>query len=144
MSRLRDLFSYRCFERRVLLNFAAMRNGVVALGSALLLDWQAEQVGGFLGVLLMPCNAVLLALILADWVEHYGRLLVLGYAYNPNVSARCELEGGNMPAARDAERAWRTTMFTRIAVGDDPGPGHYPYPIDTFTGRLRAIFEGAA
>lgn len=139
MSRLRSLFSYRCFERRVLLDFAALRAGLTAGIAALMLDWQADMLGGMVAVALLPCNAVLVALISADWIEHYGRLLVLGYAYNPHVSARCELEGANTPTRREDEAEWRRRMFVPLWP-DDPGPGHYPFPIPTVWGRVRAIW----
>lgn len=143
LARFTSLFSYRCYERRILLDFAALRNGLVALGVLALYAWQVPILGVAAAIALAPCNGVFIALVSADWVEHYGRLLVLGYSYQPNVSARCELEGGNMPTDREAEAAWRATLYTRIAVGDDPGPGHYPYPIPTFWGRVRALCGGS-
>lgn len=143
MSRLVSLFSFRCYERRVLLDLAALRAGLTALLSALLLDWQAPLLGAAVAVALVPCNAALVALVSADWIEHYGRLLIFGYAYNPNVSAIGELEGSMCPTDRSAEAAWRATLYTRLAPGDDPSSGHYDYPIPTLWGRVRAIWSGA-
>ena len=141
LARFTSLFSYRVFERRVLLDLAALRAG----GSALIGATAFVAVEGWpvwAALLFVASCGVVWALVCADWIEHYGRLLIFGYSYNPNVSARCELEGGTMPTNREAEPEWRRTLYTRLMVGDDPGPGHYPYPIPTFTGRLRAIMTG--
>ena len=139
-SRFVALGSYRCYERRVLLDLAAFRNGLVALGSLGMLDWQAPIVGAGAAILLAPCNGVLLALVSADFVERAGRILALGYADNVNVSARCELEGANTPTKREHEAEWRHWMFKPLWP-DDPGPGHYLYPIPTFWGRVRALWS---
>ena len=146
MKRLRSLFSYRCFERRVLLNLAALRNGLVALGSLGMLDWQAPILGPLVATALVPCNAVLVALVSAAFVERAGRLLARGYVDNLNVSPRGELEGWNGPTNRRYETEWRRRMFTPVWP-DDPGSdvtgevGHYPFPIPTFWGRVRALWS---
>ena len=140
--RLRSLCSYRCFERRVLLDLAALRAGLTACGAALLLDWQASILGAAPAVILVPCNATFVALISADFLERVFRMLALGYVDNVNVSPRGELEGWNGPTDRADEVEWRRRMFIPVWP-DDPGPGHYPYPIETLTGRLRAIMTGA-
>ena len=143
MGRLRSLFSYRCFERRILLDLAALRNGLASLGSLALFVWQYGALGPGAAVLLVPCNAGLIALVSADFVERAFRILAFGYADNVNVSARCELEGANTPTKREHEAEWRRRIFQPVWP-DDPGPGHYPFPIPTLSGRLRAIVTDAA
>lgn len=142
VARFLSLASHRCYERRVLLDLAGLRNGLVGLGTVALFLWQVEALGAAAAVVAVPCNAVLIALVSADFLEHYGRGLILGYTYNPNVSAIGELEGSMCPTDAEAESAWRATMFTRLAPGDDPGSGHYPYPAATLCGRLRALGGG--
>jgi hypothetical protein len=144
MNRLSSLFSYQCFERRVLLNLAALRAGLTAMLSALLLDWQASILGAALAVVLVPCNAALPAAISADWIERAFRMLAFGEVDNVNISARCELEGANTPTHREHEAEWRRRL--RIPVWpDDPGslvtnePGLYPPPIEGFWNRVRAL-----
>jgi hypothetical protein len=140
MSRLRSLFSFKCFERRVLLDLAALRaggGGIVGATVALALpDWPAPAL-----VVMVACCAVLWALLSADFLERALRLLAFGEVDNVNISARCELEGANTPTHRDHEAEWRRRL--RIPVWpDDPGPGLYPAPIPTLRGRLRALVKG--
>lgn len=142
VGRLLSLCSYRCFERRVLLDLAALRAGLTALCGALLFDWQAAALGGLVAVILVPCNAVGVALGSADFLERAMRMLAFGYADNLNVSPRGELEGWNGPTDRAHEAEWRRRMFQPVWP-DDPGPGLYPEPIPTLRGRLRAVVTGA-
>lgn len=123
----------------MLLNLAALRNGLVALGSLALLDWQASVLDPLMATALVPCNAALIALVSADVLERALRTMALGYADNVNVSPRGELEGWNGPTRREHENGWRLRMFLPV-FPDDPGPGHYPFPIPTFWGRVRALW----
>ena len=140
MRRIKALFSFRCYERRVLLNLAALRNTLVVNGALAMLAGHGVTIPGW-AYLLGPCYGVLAALISADWIEHYARLLILGYATNIRVSARGELEGWNGPTHEEQEAEWRRLLRWPI-FPDDPGPGVYPAPIPTFWGRVRAIWEG--
>lgn len=140
--RLRSLFSYKCFERRILLDLAGLRNGAGALSALALFIWQYETVGALAAVILVPCNGVLWALISADFIERALRMLAFGEVDNVNISARCELEGANVPTHREQEPEWRQRL-RRAVWPDDPASGEYDPPIPTMRGRLRAIVTGA-
>lgn len=141
VSRIVSLFSYRCYERRVLLNLAALRAGLCGLVPAWLFHVQQDAFPLSVAIALIPCNAALVALIAADWLERYGRLLIFGYASNIRVSPRGELEGWNGPTHREQEATWRALLDVPI-FPDDPGSGRYPPPIVGFWNRVRAIFTG--
>lgn len=135
LARFVSLGSYRCFERRVLLDLAALRAGGGALVALVGYEWQAPLLGG-VAILLAPCNAVLWALICADFLERALRMLAFGYVDNVNVSPRCELEGGNMPTEREHEAEWRKWLL--VAVWPDE---KYQPPIPTLAGRVRALWR---
>ena len=66
------------------------------------------------------------SLISADFVEHGIRRLVLGYSYNPNVSAQGELEGWTGPTDSQHYLVWRELQFTPLRPWDgDPGSGRF-------------------
>ena len=142
-ARVSGLFTHKERERRVLLNFAALRNTLVVLFVLAMVSVRTEQGWpGWLVLFLAPCDGCLAALVSADWVEHYGFKLAVGYAYNPNVKAIGELELAMTPITDDPAvlTEWRRTMFTRASLGDDPRSGHYPYPLP-WPDRLWRLFE---
>lgn len=138
MGRFTSLFSYRVFERRVLLDLAALRAGGGAILGATAYTAVVDHWPWWATIPFVASCGVFWALISADWIERALRVLAFGYQDNVNVSPRCELEGANTPTRREHEAEWRRRMFTPVWP-DDPGPGHYPYPIPTFSGRLRAL-----
>ena len=87
------LHTYRPYERKVLLHLAALR-AIVTAGAALLF-WSATIRQGWpvaLGLTTTACVAVWASLVCADFVEHSLRRWLLGYSYNPFVSAIGEWE----------------------------------------------------
>ncbi len=165
MERFTSLATYKPWERRRLLDLAALRNTLVVLWALAWISvrtagwphavqsglWElsglawtlASQVNGLTALLassppaawppwlilaLAPCDACLMALISADWIEHRLKILVFGYPYNPNVMARGELEGANTIMVAEQEDEWRARMWTHLAIGDDPGSRHYDFP----------------
>ncbi len=141
LERLTSLASYKPWERRRLLDLAALRNALVSLG-ALGLAWVRVQQGWPTGLILalVPCDACLIALVSADWVEHTLKRLIFDYDYNPNVFARGELECANTVMVAEQESEWRARMWTHLAIGDDPGSRHYDFP-RPWRQRWRALFR---
>ncbi len=130
LERFTSLASYKPWERRRLLDLAVLRNTLVSL-FALGMAWVRVQQGvwpPWLILTLVPCDACLMALISADWIEHALKMLIFGYTDNPNVFARGELEGANTIMVAEQEEEWRARMWTWIAIGDDPGSRHYAFP----------------
>ena len=107
----------------------------VTLASAA--GWSPFQVGEapglawplWVALALVPADACLAGLVSADWIEHYLKKKIFGYNYNPNVMARGEFEGSNTIMDPIHEAVWREKMFSQLAIGDDPGGGHYDYPL---------------
>lgn len=88
-------------ERQVLLMLAMIRAQITAGGAILLFAIQrAEGWPSWVSANLFGPDAVLFALISADFVEHWLRKRLLGYDYNPRISAIGELEGWNGPTNR--------------------------------------------
>ena len=143
MSRLREIVSsYRCYERRVLLDLAALRNGAAGILAAwLMLVRQDQGWPAWAIVVCVPCDALFVAWVSADFVERQFRLLAFGRRDHPWISARLELEGAMTPEDRRHEPTWRNRMY-RPQWPDDPGSGRYDV-IPTFWGRVRALFTGA-
>ena len=127
LERWSSLGSYQPWERRRLLDFACLRVMLTVDGALGMLAWQGATIPWW-AYGLGPCYGILAALISADWIEHGLKRLIFGYTYNPNVMARGELEGSNTIMVAEQESAWREKMFTHLAIGDDPGRGHYDYP----------------
>lgn len=105
-------------ERQILLQLAVLRAQVTATGALLLFaverweGWPAWLVAFMLGP-----NAVFFALLSADFLEHWLRKRLLGFDYNPRVSAIGEWEGWMGPTNTLASeggpamvQAWRDHM----------------------------------
>lgn len=127
LTRFTSLGTYKPWERRVLLDLVCLRSVAVVGGALALLQAHGVPIPWW-AYLLGPCYGALAALISADWLEHSLKRWVLGYTYNPNVMARGELEGSNTIMVAEQEALWRAKMYTHLAIGDDPGGGHYEYP----------------
>ena len=101
--------SYRPYEREVLCWLAVVRATVTTAGAMGL--WAVQTAEGWplaLRLVILPCDAALISLLSADFLEHAVRKGLLGYAYNPFVSAIGEWEG-YMGPTRDADApAWHT------------------------------------
>jgi hypothetical protein len=65
------------------------------------------------GVVLISLLAPLTALISADVIEHYLRLFILGYDYNPYVSAIGEWEGWMGPTRTSDLPTWEAQKCQR-------------------------------
>ena len=132
VERFSSLGTYKTRERRRLLDFACLRNALVAwvvLGLAALrlaFDWPWWSI-----VTLAPCDGVLAALVSADWIEHALKRRVLGTDYNPNIMAMGELEGSMTPMAEEYVARWEQVKHTPVAFWHgDPGGGEYEHRRD--------------
>jgi len=132
LERFTSLGTHKTWERRRLLDFACLRNALVAwfvLGLAALrlaVGWP------WWGVMaLAPCDGILMALVSADWIEHWLKRRVFGYDYNPNVMAMGELEGSMTPMAEEYVARWEQVKFRPVAFWHgDPGGGEYEHRRD--------------
>ena len=124
--RFRSLIgTYQPYERRVLLNLAALRATITAGFSILMLWVQIHQEWAPWAMLItLPANATLAALASADFVEPILRKLLLGYSYNPYVSAIGELEGYNGPT--DAKDLLAIMTWDNMKCGPPPGGNANP------------------
>lgn len=130
IERLTSLGTFKTWERRRLLDFACVRNTLVALVVLGLASARTTQSWpAWLIWMLAPCDAVLAALLSADCVEHFLKRLIFGYTYNPNVMAMGELEGSMTPMNVVYADRWEKLKFTPVAFWHgDPGGGHYDRP----------------
>lgn len=122
--------TYRPYERRVLCWLAVLRGTVTAAGTMALWHVQGTQDWPLaVRVLLVPCNAALISLLSADFVEHLVRRLLLGYAYNPFVSAIGEWEGYMGPTRRVDAAQWNAVKCGPTPAlcpwWGDPGSGSF-------------------
>ena len=130
IERFTSLGSYKPWERRRLLDLACLRNTLVALLVLWLASVRVTQGWPvWLITMLAPCDACLMALVSADFVEHFFKRLLLGYSYNPNVMAMGELEGSMTPMSAEYAERWEREKFTPVAFWHgDPGSGRYERP----------------
>mgnify|MGYP001562997624 CR=1 FL=1 len=114
------LHTYRPYERQVLLHLAALR-AVVTAGAALVF-WSATTSQGWPVALALPataCVAAWASLLSADFIENRLRRWLLGYSYNPFVSAIGEWEGWMGPT--DRNDAVGIATWNLMKCGPPPG-----------------------
>ena len=117
--------TYRPYERQVLLHLAALRAAVTA--GAALAFWLVVTGQGWplaLALTVTACVAALASLVSADFIEHALRKRLLGYPYNPFVSAIGEWEGWMGPT--DPNDAVGIAAWNLMKCGPPPGGNATP------------------
>ena len=126
------LYTYRPYERQVLLHLAALRT-IVTAGTALVF-WSvtiSQGWPGALGLTTTACVAAGASLLSADFIEHRLRQRLLGYSYHPFVSAIGEWEGWMGPT--DPNDAVGIAAWNAMKCG--PPPGGNVTPLLTWWGN---------
>ena len=90
-------------ERKILLALAIMRAVLSVSPCWVFTNW---KIASILSILAPLC-----ALFSADFIENRLRKWLLGYSYNPNVSAIGEWEGYNGPTRQEDEAQWRAELW---------------------------------
>lgn len=119
------LYTYRPYERQVLLHLAALR-AVLTAGAALVF-WSATMSQGWpvvLSLTVTACVAAWASLVSADFIEHQLRKWLLGYGFNPFVSAIGEWEGWMGPT--DPDDAVGIAAWNAMKCGPPPGGNATP------------------
>ena len=131
ISRLRSILrigQFMPYERQVLVWLAYGRSWIV--GGATLGMFLVEQSQGWpwwVSVLHLVCLSSFAALLSADFIEHAARGWLLGYAYNPFVSAIGELEGWMGPVNMiDQQDRDGIVVWQAMQCGPPPGGNANP------------------
>jgi len=107
------LWTSHTYERQVLILLMWLRVSLVALASIVVWKWLTKWTftRTAFKVLALMVVAFIIALVSADFVEHYLKKITLGYTYNPRVMSVGELECSNVPTYKKILPLWEAHKF---------------------------------